>query len=153
MNPGARFRPEPGIFAYDNPKIQSLCPLEKCPAATNGAKPAKSIQPKNRPNAKAAPHTRPGIVKSPRKAKRNRELSVLPIFPYLCRVFLPRIAQHGILTAAPGKPGAVLLLPVVRIPRPDLGGQFRPILAHIIVHVQFAVKAGFKLVTGHRFRV
>ena len=69
----ARFRPEPGIFAYDNPKIQSLCPLNVCRAATNGANPAKSIQPKNRPNAKAAPHTRPGIVKSPRKAKRNRE--------------------------------------------------------------------------------
>ena len=44
-----------------------------CRAATNGANPAKSIQPKNRPNAKAAPHTRPGIVKNPHKAKRNRE--------------------------------------------------------------------------------
>lgn len=49
--------------------------------------------------------------------------------------------------------GCGFLSPVVRIPRPDLGGQFRPILAHIIVHVQFAVKAGFHLVTGHRFRV
>ena len=77
------------------------------PVATNGANPAKFIPRKNRPNAKAAPHTRPVTGKSPRKAKRNRELSVLPIFPYLCRVFLPRIAQHGILTAAPGSPGAV----------------------------------------------
>ena len=109
MNPGARFPAGTGIFVQSNPKNQQLCPLNVCRAATNGAKPAKSIQPKNRPNAKAAPHTRPGIVKNPRKAKRNRELSVLPIFPYLCRVFLPRIAQHGILTAAPGSPGAVLL--------------------------------------------
>lgn len=107
MNPGARFRPEPGIFAYDNPKNQQLCPLEKCPAATNGANPGKFTQLKNRPNAKAAQFTHPVTGKNPRKAKRNRELSVLPIFPYLCRVFLPRIAQHGILTAAPGSPGAV----------------------------------------------
>lgn len=71
MNPGARFSPEPGIFANVNPKNQSLCPLEKCPAATNGAKPAKSIQPKNRPNAKAVQFTRPVTGKSQRKAKRN----------------------------------------------------------------------------------
>ena len=135
MNPGARFRPEPGIFAYDNPLNQSLCLYKKFPAGIVGANPGKFTQPKHKRKRKAAPHTRPGIVKSPRKAKRNRELSVLPIFPYLCRVFLPRIAQHGILTAAPGSPGAVFLSPVVRIPRPDLGGQFRPILAHIIVHV------------------
>ena len=49
--------------------------------------------------------------------------------------------------------GCGFLLPVMRIPRPDLGGQFRPILAHIIVHVQFAVIAGFQLVIGHRQRV
>lgn len=108
MNPGARFRPEPGIFAYDNPKIQSLCPLEKCPAATNGANPGKFTQPKHKRKRKAVQFTHPVTGKSPRKVKRNRELSVLPIFPYLCRVFLPlRIAQHGILTAAPGSPGAV----------------------------------------------
>ena len=32
---------------------------------------------------------------------------IIPEIPYLCRVFLPRIAIHGILTAAPGSPGAV----------------------------------------------
>lgn len=32
---------------------------------------------------------------------------IIPEIPYLCPVFLPRIAIHGILTAAPGSPGAV----------------------------------------------
>lgn len=102
MNPGARFRPELGIFAYDNPKNQQLCPLEKCPAATNGANPGKFTQPKNRPNAKAAQFTHPVTGKNPRKAKRNRELSVLPIFPYLCRVFLPIVSPTRYLNAMPG---------------------------------------------------
>lgn len=86
-------RPEPVYLYSQTPKINLLCPLNVCRAATNGAKPAKSIQQKNRPNAKAAPHTRPGIVKSPRKAKRNRELAYFAEIPYLCRVFLPRIAH------------------------------------------------------------
>ena len=70
---GARFRPEPGIFAYDNPKNQSLCPLEKCPAATNGANPGKFTQPKHKRKRKAVQFTHPVTGKSPRKAKRNRE--------------------------------------------------------------------------------
>lgn len=49
----------------------------------------------------------PVTGKSQRKAKRNREPPYFPEIPYLCRVFLPRIAIHGILTAAPGSPGAV----------------------------------------------
>lgn len=40
--------------------------------------------------------------------------------------------------------GCGFLLPVVRIPRPNFGCQFRVILAHIIVQVQFAVKACFQ---------
>ena len=107
MNPGARFRPKPGIFVHDNPKNQSLCLYKKFPAVIVGANPGKFTQPKHKRKRKAVQFTHPVTGKSPRKAKRNRELSVLPIFPYLCRVFLPRIAQHGILTAAPGKPGAV----------------------------------------------
>ena len=36
-------------------------------------------------------------------------IRIIPEIPYLCRVFLPRIAIHGILTAAPGSPGAVFI--------------------------------------------
>lgn len=107
MNPGARFSPEPGIFANVNPKNQSLCPLEKCPAATNGAKPAKSIQPKNRPNAKAVQFTRPVTGKSQRKAKRNREPPDYPGNSLSLSCLFTTYRPHGISTAAPGSPGAV----------------------------------------------
>ena len=124
-----------------------------CRAATNGANPAKSIQPKNRPNAKAAPHTRPGIVKSPRKAKRNREPPDYPGNSLSLPCLFTHVSPTRYFDRRARETGCGFLSPVVRIPRPDLGGQFRPILAHIIVHVQFAVKAGFHLVTGHRFKV
>lgn len=107
MNPGARFPAEPGIFAYDNPKNQQSCPLNVCRAATNGANPAKSIQPKNRPNAKAAQFTHPVTGKSPRKVKRNRKSPDFPANSLSLPRLFTRIAQHGILTAAPGSPGAV----------------------------------------------
>lgn len=45
--------------------------------------------------------------KSRAKQKEIRNRRIIPEIPYLCRVFLPRIAIHGILTAAPGSPGAV----------------------------------------------
>ena len=123
-----------------------LCRFVKCRAATNGAKPAKSIQQKPKRNNRPAPFMRPGIVKSHNKAKRNREFRQSPNFPYLCGVFLPhRIAYIGILTTPPGfvRAGFFHHSTVVRIPRPYLLRQFRPILAHIIVHVQFPVKSGF----------
>lgn len=106
------------------------------------------------PSARFRP--KPGIVKSQRKTKRNREFRQSLNFPYLCCVFLPhRIAHIGILTAPPGFVRAGFLQPstVVWIPRPHLGRQFRPILAQIIVLVQSPIKAGFQLVTDHRFRV
>lgn len=142
---------ECNIFAQTTPKIFSLCPLKKCRAATNGANPAKFTQPRPRRNAKAEPSMHPDTKEIPRKAKRNRELADLPEIPYLCYVFLPTYRLHGILTAPPGFVRAGFLLPstVVRIPRPHPGGHFRPILAHIIVHIQFAVKARFRLVFGH----
>lgn len=135
MNPGARFRPEPGIFAYDNPKNQSLCLYKKFPAVIVGANPGKFTQPKHKRKRKAAQFTHPVTGKSPRKAKRNRELSVSPIFslslPCLFTTYRPtRYFDRRARFA-----GCGFLLPVVWIPRPDLGGQFRPILAHIIVHV------------------
>lgn len=69
------------------------------------------------------------------------------IFPIFVASFYHRIAHNGILTAPPGFVRAVFLLspPVVWVPRPDLFGQFRPFLAHIIIHVQFAVKSRFHL--------
>ena len=41
------------------------------------------------------------------KQKEIGNRRIIPEIPYLCRVLLPRIAIHGILTAAPGSPGAV----------------------------------------------
>jgi len=139
------------IFAQATPKIFTLCLFIRCRAATNGANPAKFTQPRPRQNAKAEPSMHPDTKEIPRKAKRNRELADLPEIPYLCCVFLPTYRLHGILTAPPGFVRAGFLLPstVVRIPRPHPGGHFRPILAHIIVHIQFAVKARFRLVFGH----
>lgn len=124
-----------------------------CRAATNGAKPAKSIQPKNKPNAKAAPHTRPGTGKNPRKAKRNREPPDYPGNSLSLPCLFTHVSPTRYFDRRARETGCGFLSPVVRIPRPDLGGQFRPILAHIIVHVQFAVKAGFQLVFGHCQRV
>lgn len=50
------------------------------------------------------------------KARANQKgignCHIIPEIPYLCRVFLPRIAIHGILTAAPGSPGAVFYCPL-----------------------------------------
>ena len=74
------------------PKNQPLCLFKKFPAAIVGANPERFTRPKHKRKRKAAPRTHPDTGKSPRKAKRNRVLPVLPIFPYLCRVFLPRIA-------------------------------------------------------------
>lgn len=68
-------------------------PVQKFPAGIVGANPGKFTQPKHKRKRKAVQFTHPVTGKSPRKAKRNRELSVLTIFPYLCRVFLPRIAH------------------------------------------------------------
>ena len=90
-----------------NLKIFCLCQSTKCRAATNGAKPAKFIPQKTKRNNRPAPFMRPGIVKSPRKAKRNREFRQSANFPYLCGVFLPPYRLFGIQTAAPGSPGAV----------------------------------------------
>lgn len=51
---------------------------------------------------------RPGIVKSPNKAKRNRELSELPNFPYLCGVFLPSYRPQRYFDRPAGiRPGGV----------------------------------------------
>ena len=124
-----------------------------CRAATNGAKPAKSIQPKNRPNAKAAQFTHPVTGKNPRKTKRNREPPDYPGNSLSLPCLFTHVSPTRYFDRRARFAGCGFLLPVVRIPRPDLGGQFRPILAHIIVHVQFAVKAGFHLVFGHRFKV
>lgn len=78
-----------GIFVLVNLKNQSLCLYKKFPAVIVGANPGKFTQRKPKPNAKAVQSTRPDTVKSPQQTKRNRELSELPIFPYLCCVFLP----------------------------------------------------------------
>ena len=91
-----------------------------------------------------------GKARAKQKEIGNRR--IIPEIPYLCRVFYPYRLQRYYDRRARFA-GCGFLLPVVRIPRPDLGGQFRPILAHIIVHVQFAVIAGFQLVIGHRQRV
>ena len=64
-----------------------------------------------------------------------------------------RIALRYFDRRARVRPGCGFSFSVVRITRPDLLGQFRPILAHIIVHIQVAIKAGFQLVFGHRQRV
>lgn len=69
----ARFRAEPGIFAYDNPLNRSLCLFKKSPAVIVGANPGKFTRRKPKRKPKAAPHTRPGTGKNPRKVKRNRE--------------------------------------------------------------------------------
>lgn len=96
-----------------NHQIKQLCRLEKWPAATNGARPAKFIQQKRKRKHKPAQSTLLGIVKSPRKAKRNRELSEFPIFPYLCGVFLPSYRQQryfdrrAVFRGVPGRRGFV----------------------------------------------
>ena len=95
----------------------------------------------------------PVTGKIQRKAKRNREPPYCPgnslSLPCLFTSYRhPRYFDRRARFA-----GCGFLLPVVLIPRPNFGSQFRAILAHIIVHVQFTVKAGFQLVTGHRFRV
>ena len=116
MNPGARFRPEPCIFANVNPKNQLLCLFKRSPAVIVGANPGKFTQPKPKRKPKAAPHTRPGIVKSPRKAKRNREppdypgnsLSLSCLFTtYRPTRYFDRRARFA---------GCGFLLPVARIP-------------------------------------
>lgn len=85
------------VYLHRNPlKNISSCPLKKLLAAIVGANPAKSIPQKPKPKPKAAPHTRPDTGKSPRKAKRNRENRNIRFIPYLCPVFLPRIAHFGI---------------------------------------------------------
>ena len=99
---GAKIPSGTGIFVQLTPKNQSLCQFVKCRAATNGAKPAKSIQQKHKPKHRAAPHTRPDTGKSPRKAKRNKELAIFAEIPYLCTVFLPTYRPFGIQTATPG---------------------------------------------------
>ena len=86
-----------------NHQIKQLCPFKKSPAVIVSVQPAKFIPQKPKRNNRPAPFMRPGIVKSPHKAKRNREFRQSANFPYLCGVFLPhRIAYIGILTAAPG---------------------------------------------------
>ena len=86
-----------------NHQIKQLCPFKKSPAVIVSVQPAKFIPQKPKRNNRPAPFMRPGIVKSPNKAKRNREFRQSPNFPYLCGVFLPhRIAHIGILTATPG---------------------------------------------------
>lgn len=136
-----------------NPLNFPLCPLNVCRAATNGAKPAKSIQPKNRPNAKAVQFTHPVTGKSPRKAKRNREPPDYPGNSLSLPCLFTHVSPTRYFDRRARETGCGFLSPVVRIPRPDFGGQFRPILAHIIVHVQFAVKAGFQLILRHCQRV
>ena len=86
----------------------------------------------------------PVTGKSQRKAKRNREPPYYPgnslSLPCLFTSYRhPRYFDRRARFA-----GCGFLLPVVRIPRPNFIGQFRAILAHIIVHVQFAVKSGFQ---------
>jgi len=80
-----------------NPKNIALCQFVVCRAATNGANPAKFIQPKPKRNNRPAPFTHRDTGKSPRKAKRNREFRRSTNFPYLCGVFYHhRIAHNGI---------------------------------------------------------
>lgn len=155
MNPGARFRLELGIFADDNPKNQLLCPYKKRKMVGVGANPGKFTRQRNRPKDRAGQSTHPGTGRSHRKTKRNRELPInYPKFPIFATSFYHRIA-YGILTAPPGfvRAGFLHSSAVERIPCPYQFRQFRPILAHIIVRVKSAAKAGFQYVTGHRFWV
>jgi len=98
------------IFVVLTIKIFSLCLLEKFRAATNGANPAKFTPQKHKRKPKAAPFMHPDTGRKPHNRKRNRDLRQMAKNPYLCGVFFHRIAQQWYLTAAPGVPGAVLLI-------------------------------------------
>ena len=56
-----------------NHQTKQLCPFKKSPAVIVSVQPAKFIPQKPKRNNRPAPFMRPGIVKSPNKAKRNRE--------------------------------------------------------------------------------
>lgn len=131
----AKFPPDPGIFVQDNPKNQSLCPLNVCRAATNGANPAKSIQPKNRPNAKAAQFTHPGTGKNPRKAKRNREPPDYPRNSLSLPCLFTNVSPTRYFDRRARFAGCGFLSPVVRVPGRHSLGHFRPVSLEIIVQI------------------
>lgn len=62
--------PGTGVLHINN---NGFCGFGQPAAVIVGANPGKFTRPKPKRKPKAAPHTRPGIVKSQRKAKRNME--------------------------------------------------------------------------------
>ena len=111
-----RFRKMTGIFVLVNLKNQSLCLYKRQMADGVGANPGKFTRQKPKRKHKAAPHTRPDTVKSQQQTKRNRELSELPIFPYLCCVFLPSYRPQRYFDRPAGiRPGGVFVY-IIRFP-------------------------------------
>lgn len=95
------------IFAIINPKILGSCQYTRHKAVGNGAKPERFTRPKPKPKHKAAPFTPRAIVKRPQPKKRNRNSGILTEIPYLCCVFIYRIAHNGIDRPARIRSGGV----------------------------------------------